>query len=972
MFLHGLWSPGSGLVLWREPDETAAVASDASESAGLVVSADDAELPSALRRWTDRPFRHRVELTLPGDTEPRTLPAVAIAPADAAELLLDVPRRAQGIAGDLRFLVHVARGIERWAQAGRVAPELARAEKQWWARWRLLGGEKTRAWLAELAAAMPPVQRQLGRPAALLDDMCAELTDPIVRGLHRPSTSLHPLVAALADGNPHPRGSQRMADALEEWRASLAGFEPDLVLRLVEPDDSDATDSGARDSGADAFWRLEVCLRTEGQSPVPLPVESTDAHLLQIGVRKLGAALNAYPRLQDVPRDPDTLDLLLPTPVVIDLVEHGARALQSAGVSLLLPRAWATVDPSLRLKVNSSVAPVTADESAVGMNAIISYEWQLAVGDMLLTHSEMEDLVAANSDLVKLRGKWVRADNEALARAAEYVNAHSAQDGSLGSLFAQFTGDEPPPVEVTDITASGWIETLLDGQVHPEPVSVPKDLRTELRPYQQRGLDWLAFMTRLGLGAVLADDMGLGKTVQVLALLAHEREVERADGSAALYSAPVSHPAPTLLVCPMSVVGNWHREAERFVPGLRVHVHHGPQRLRGKALAAAVADHDLVITTYAIVARDIAQLVELSWRRVVLDEAQHVKNASTGQSRATRAIPAAHRIALTGTPVENRLEELRSILDFANPRLLGSAAGFRAKFAVPIERDHDSAAAARLRALTAPFVLRRVKTDPDVISDLPEKFEQTVRANLTAEQAALYRAVVDDMMRKIRDKEGMARKGAVLAALTRLKQVCNHPAHYLGDGSPVLRRGRHRSGKLGLIEDIVESVLADGEKVLLFTQFREFGTLIAPYLEQRFAAEVPFLHGGVPKGKRDDMVTRFQQEGAGPPIMLLSLKAGGTGLNLTAANHVVHLDRWWNPAVENQATDRAFRIGQRRDVQVRKLVCVGTVEERIDEMLTGKQELADLAVGVGENWITELSTDQLHSLLTLGDDAVGD
>ncbi|MDX5310356.1 MAG: DEAD/DEAH box helicase, partial [Rhodococcus sp. (in: high G+C Gram-positive bacteria)] len=280
-------------------------------------------------------------------------------------------------------------------------------------------------------------------------------------------------------------------------------------------------------------------------------------------------------------------------------------------------------------------------------------------------------------------------------------------------------------------------------------------------------------------------------------------------------------------------------------------------------------------------------------------------------------------------------------------------------------------AAARLRALTSPFVLRRVKTDPSVISDLPEKFEQTVRANLTAEQAALYRAVVDEMMRQIRDKEGMARKGAVLAALTRLKQVCNHPAHYLGDGSGVLRRGRHRSGKLGLVEDIVESILADGEKALLFTQFREFGDLIAPYLAERFGTTVPFLHGGVSKGRRDAMVAAFQGDD-GPPMMLLSLKAGGTGLNLTAANHVVHLDRWWNPAVENQATDRAFRIGQRRDVQVRKLVCVGTLEERIDEMISGKQELAELAVGAGENWITELSTEQLHSLLSLGDEAVGE
>lgn len=913
---------------------------------------DPDALPSALRRWIDRPFRHRVTLTFPTETEPSTLPAVAVAPADAAELLLDMPRRPGGVGGDLRYLAHVARGIERWAQAGRVAPELVRVEKQWWARWRLLGGEKTRAWSAELAAAMSPAQRQLGRPVDLLDDLCRELTDPIVRTLHGSSTSLHPLVAALAEGSPHPRGTQRMADALEEWHASLAGYEPDLVLRLVEPDD---VDDGV---GADSIWRLEVCLRPEGQSPTPLPVEDTDPHLLQIGVRKLGIALQAYPRLQDVPRDPDSLDLLLPTPVVVDLVEHGARELDAAGIAVLLPRAWTRVDPSLRLQVESPVAPVSADDSVVGMNAIVSYEWQLAVGDMLLTPSEMEELVAANSDLVKLRGKWVRADAEALARAARYVTAHSAEDATLGSLFAQFTGDDAPPAEVTEISASGWVEMLLDGQAHPEPVPVPAGLNAELRPYQQRGLDWLAFMSRLGLGAVLADDMGLGKTIQVLALLAHERESGLRN-------------APTLLVCPMSVVGNWQREAERFVPDLRVHVHHGAQRLSGPALAAAAADHDLVVTTYAIAARDVAQLATLTWQRVVLDEAQHVKNTATAQSRATRAVPAAHRIALTGTPVENRLEELRAILDFANPSLLGTAASFRARFAVPIERDHDAVAAARLRALSAPFVMRRVKTDPDVISDLPEKFEQTVRANLTAEQAALYRAVVDDMMRRIRDKEGMARKGAVLAALTRLKQVCNHPAHYLGDGSPVLRRGRHRSGKLGLVEDIVESVLADGEKVLLFTQFREFGELVVPYLEERFATTVPFLHGGVSKGRRDAMVDGFQNEG-GPPIMVLSLKAGGTGLNLTAANHVVHLDRWWNPAVENQATDRAFRIGQRRDVQVRKLVCVGTVEERIDEMLTGKQELAEIVVGAGENWITELSTDQLHSLLTLGDDAVGD
>ncbi len=574
---------------------------------------------------------------------------------------------------------------------------------------------------------------------------------------------------------------------------------------------------------------------------------------------------------------------------------------------------------------------------------------------MVLTPDELTRLAETQSDLVRLRGQWVQADATVLAQAARYVTQrNSGEDGTLGGLLGQLTEAERPPVPVEELHATGWVGTLLDGTLEPAQVPKPAGLNAELRHYQQRGLDWLAFMSETGLGAVLADDMGLGKTLQLLALLAHERSDN-----------------PTLLVCPMSVVGNWQREAARFVPDLRVHVHHGATAAAARTLAAAVRSSDLFITTYSLLARDVAGLGEQSWRRVVLDEAQHIKNSATAQARAARAIPAEHRIALTGTPVENRLDELRSILDFVNRGMLGSPQAFRARFAVPIEREQDEAAVTRLRAVTSPFILRRVKTDPAVISDLPEKQEMTVRANLTVEQAALYRAVVDDMLKKIKDTEGMQRKGAVLSALTRLKQVCNHPAHFLGDGSGVLRRGRHRSGKLALVEDILDSVTADGERALLFTQFREFGDLVVPYLEERFGTDVPFLHGGVPKARRDRMVERFQGDD-GPPVMLLSLKAGGTGLNLTAANHVVHLDRWWNPAVENQATDRAFRIGQRRDVQVRKLVCVGTLEERIDAMISNKQELADLAIGTGEKWITEMSADQLHDLLILGDEAVGE
>lgn len=563
---------------------------------------------------------------------------------------------------------------------------------------------------------------------------------------------------------------------------------------------------------------------------------------------------------------------------------------------------------------------------------------------------------------MRLRGQWVQADHRALAAAAAYLEGRTSDTtGTLTDLLAQIATTEVKDVPIEQVRATGWAAGLLESTRAAEPVDPPAGLKAELRPYQLRGLSWLATMHRYGCGGILADDMGLGKTVQVLALLLHERETAARD----------SAPGPTLLVCPMSVVGNWQREAERFAPELRVLVHHGAARRSGAKLDAAVADSDLVITTYALLARDVEELNRQPWERVVLDEAQHIKNANTRQSRAARHIPARQRLALTGTPVENRLEELRSILDFAAPNLLGKASQFHARFAVPIEREHDENAITRLRTVTAPFVLRRVKTDPAVISDLPDKIEMTVRANLTVEQAALYQAVVDDMMAKLKQSENIQRKGVVLAALTRLKQVCNHPAHFLGDGSAVLRRGQHRSGKLALVEDVLEAVLADGEKALLFTQFREFGELIEPYLTERFGTRIPFLHGGVPKKRRDAMVENFQSAD-GPPLMLLSLKAGGTGLNLTAANHVVHLDRWWNPAVENQATDRAFRIGQRRDVQVRKLVCVDTIEERIDDMISGKQELADLTVGTGENWITEFSDDEIQRLFTLGSEAVGE
>ncbi len=941
--LHGLWSLDAGLMLWDDGEATG----------------DEPDLPAVHARTLARPFRRQVAVALPpvGRAEPATvqMPAIGLAPSDAAELLLRTPSSHAGISGDLRYLGHVAQGIERWARAGRVVPALVLADGQWWPRWQLVGGESQRAWSSELAASMPSVQRHVDRPKKILASLAEELTDPIVRSILGKPDSQHPMWEALIEDEPYLGGTQQIATLLQQWRVTLSVDEPSLVLRLIEPDDETMSEKVTNDEDGEIYWTLQVCLRSDGEAPVPVPMNRrVDATLLSTAVRKLGEAVAAYPRLRDLPSLPDSLDLLLPTSVVIDLVEHGATALQASGTTVLLPRAWTRLDPSMRLRVDSPGVTKASENRAVGMDELVSYDWQLQLGDMVLTEAEMNRLAVSKGDLVRLRGHWVMADGSQLARAAKYVAEHHGDGTPLSKLMRELTLAEPPPAPVDEVRATGWAATLLQPGAKPEVIPLPAGVDATLRPYQRRGLDWLVFMSRLGLGAVLADDMGLGKTLQVLALLAHEQS-----------------PKPTLLVAPMSVVGNWQREAEKFTPALRVLVHHGPNRLQGDDLDKAIALHDLVVTTYALMAKDRAQLAEQSWRRVVLDEAQHIKNSATVQAKAACAIPADHKLALTGTPVENRLDELRSILDFANPGMLGRPTDFRKRFSVPIERENDENAVSRLRAITSPFILRRVKTDPTVITDLPEKNEMTVRSNLTAEQAALYKAVVDEMMAQISNSKGMKRKGAVLAALTRLKQVCNHPAHFLSDGSPVLKRGQHRSGKIGLVEDILDSVIGDNEKALLFTQFREFGEIVAPYFAERFGTEVPFLHGGVSKSKRDRMVESFQSEN-GPPIMMLSLKAGGTGLNLTAANHVVHLDRWWNPAVENQATDRAFRIGQRKNVQVRKLLCVGTVEERIDGMLGSKQDLADLAVGTGENWVTEMNTAELHELFRLSEDAVGE
>ncbi|HEX6869769.1 MAG TPA: DEAD/DEAH box helicase, partial [Micromonosporaceae bacterium] len=637
----------------------------------------------------------------------------------------------------------------------------------------------------------------------------------------------------------------QLSRAVAQWQRDAGTGRVRALFRLAEPDKDGPADT------ADA-WRLEFALQASDEPSLVVEAEQ---------VWRSRGALRALARRLDSPQEtmlaelgrasrlyPD-LDAALRTarPTGLDLdgagahrfLRDGAATLASAGFGVLLPGWWSRPRPRLgaRLSASSRTAPGTvASKSALGLDSIVDYAWELALGDEPLTEAELAALTKLKSPLVRLRGQWVEVDAKRLAAGLKRLAAGGQM--TIGDLLhtALSAEDGPGGLPVVSVTADGALGDLLSGQAERRltPVPAPPGFTGTLRPYQERGLAWLAFLQSLGLGSVLADDMGLGKSATVLALLVSD----------------VPGPGPTLLVCPMSLVGNWQREVAKFAPHLRIHVHHGAERARGPAFAAAVGDADLVITTYALATRDSTDLAEIGWHRVVVDEAQAIKNAATRQAVAVRSLPARHRIAVTGTPVENRLADLWSIMEFANPGLLGSALSFRARYAEPIERRGDDVAAERLKRLTGPFVLRRVKTDRSIISDLPEKIEMEVVCNLTAEQASLYQAVLDDMMTKIEQSEGIERRGLVLATMTKLKQVCNHPAQLLRDGT----RLAGRSGKLARLEEILEEVLGGGEKALLFTQYAEFGGMLRAHLAARFGREVIFLHGGVPKADRDTMV----------------------------------------------------------------------------------------------------------------------
>jgi superfamily II DNA or RNA helicase len=638
----------------------------------------------------------------------------------------------------------------------------------------------------------------------------------------------------------------------------------------------------------------------------------------------------------------------------------GAAALAEAGFGVIVPgELTAAGQRRLRLRMRvggkSKVAGAVAGAGGLGLDELLAVDWEAVIGDEALTARELAALARQKAPLVRFRGAWVAIDPRELGDIQQRLAAGAGRMTVREAVQAALAGEARHGQLSVAVAATGSLAELIERlrQGGAGDLRAPSALNATLRPYQERGLHWLATMGSLGLGACLADDMGLGKTMQLLAFLLRRLEEAPRDGR------------PALLVAPTSVVGNWEREIERFAPALRVTQHYGALRVRS-AKDLPRKPGSLVLTTYGLLRRDADLLSAVDWSVAALDEAQNIKNAASATARAARSLRASHRFTLTGTPVENRLAELWSILEFANPGLLGPLEAFRRDFALPIERYGNDEAAGRLRRMVSPFILRRLKSDPAVIQDLPPKHEMKVVCTLTREQATLYKAVVDEEMRRIEAADGIERKGRVLALLMFTKQICNHPAQYLGETGPLPRR----SGKLARVTEMLEEAVAAGDKALVFTQFREMGDKLAAHLEASLGCEVLFLHGGTPKQARDEMVRRFQEDPRGPRVFVLSVKAGGTGLNLTAANHVFHYDRWWNPAVEDQATDRAYRIGQRRAVQVRKLVCAGTVEEKIDRLLEQKRELASKVVGTGEQWITELGTRELRDLFALSDGAI--
>lgn len=721
-------------------------------------------------------------------------------------------------------------------------------------------------------------------------------------------------------------------------------------------------------------WKVHFFLQSNATREIVIPaghiwtpteeeeqlLNKDDFHAKEFLLSSLGKAATICPRIENSLETEAPDGYPVNTEGAYEFLTERSVALMQAGFGVRTPHWWTPRGCVNRLGVRANIKlPKKDEDSEFNLQQELQFDWEITLQGKPVKLKELKALEDSSVPLVRLRGDWIELSREDMEKALEIAETGLTSTGTLRDIVQMALGSAriPGNFEFEGINATGWVAEFiaqLEGGASFEELEPPDTFKGTLRPYQVRGYSWLHFLQQWGLGSCLADDMGLGKTIQALTLI--QRDWDFGDKK------------PVLIICPTSLTGNWQREAQKFTPTLPVMVHHGITRKKGAAFGQEVAEHAIVISSYSLLHRDIDQFKKINWHGVILDEAQNIKNPKTKQARSARQISASYRIALTGTPVENNVGDLWSIMEFLNPGFLGTQAEFKRNFLVPIQANHDKDAIANLKKLTGPFILRRLKNDKSIIKDLPGKMEMKVYCTLTKEQAALYEALVHEVEVAIESAEGIQRKGLVLSTLTKLKQICNHPSHYLSDEGKL----EDRSGKLSRLTEMLEEVIALDERALIFTQFVEMGKLAQAHLQEVFGKEVLFLHGAVPKKKRDEMIMRFQEDEDGPNIFVLSLKAGGTGLNLMRANHVFHYDRWWNPAVEDQATDRVYRIGQTKNVLIHKFLCTGTLEERIDQMIEAKKDIASNIVGSGETWLTELSTTELKSLFQLQKDAVGE
>ena len=934
-----------------------------------------------------------------------------LSPEEAFYLLTCLPEAEQlpahlAIGSDVRYWQAVTNLILETLAQQKLLPVLSRADSRhqiFHARWLpILDGPKDGPRLTRLIEAMPPLCRaettspdKAPAPRLVLETFLNATTDALARQWGRNSLPpylalhkepAHAWLGALFTIDPQvtaaPAQLTHLHKGHQSWLRNLqvAGDKTFRVaFRLEAPAQQSQTNN-------ESDWRLHFLLQARDDPSLLVPAQQvwkSKGNTLTALNRRfeqprekllagLGYAANRFEPLRAGLKTAQPTDLHLTTPQAFDFLRESAPILEASGFGVLVPPWWNK--PGTRLGVRLTMASKKKQSSEASTNGrmnfdnLIRYRWELSLGDTALTREEFEALVKLKSPLVQIRGQWVQLDPDQIEAAIDFwkkqdleaeVDLQEAMRLGLGAT------DQTGGLPIEAVEFEGWLKEWMEkftGGQKLTSLDPPASLQAQLRPYQQYGYSWLNFLQEWGMGACLADDMGLGKTIQTIALVLRQKELQG------------KLPGPVLIICPTSVVINWAKEIQRFAPDLTAHIHQGADRLRDEAFLQQAKASDMVLTSYALARRDAPTLQQIAWYGVILDEAQNIKNPEAKQTQAIRKLPAQFRLALTGTPVENRLTELWSIMNFLNPGFLGARTGFRQSFARPIERYGDEQATQRLKKMVGPFILRRLKTDPTVIQDLPDKQETKVYCNLSEEQATLYQSVVQEAMQAVAEADGIQRRGLVLSMLMKLKQVCNHPAqflHQISSEQPLdSLRETNRSGKLIRLAEILDEAIAVDDRVLIFTQFAEMGHFLKNHLQETLGVPALFLHGGTPAKKRGPMVDRFQEEPHGPPIFILSLKAGGTGLNLTRANHVFHFDRWWNPAVENQATDRAFRIGQKQNVQVHKFVCIGTLEEQIDEMIEAKKALAESVVGGGEAWLTELSTDDLQNLVTLRREAL--